>query len=230
VLLSEGSIQGPLLKPASSVAVAWKESFVALFVRDQRLWRSESQDGLSWSEPEDLSIPGVDPAFLKIPDGSWRVFYVEFEGGADQDPALARTQIKSLISSDLKTFIPEAGVRLAGSGLVDPSLNASGTLLYLTEGGKRIRRAVSKDGLNFTLEPGVFLEDSTVPEVTENGLILQKQVGAETLLYRYTEGTLTPLEVCGTGASVIDSRLYFTYTAQKTCGPPTVYPSRRGSL
>jgi hypothetical protein len=232
-LLPNGTVSAPLLQPASSVVVVEGRPWVALFVREQQLWRAESTDGLSWQAPEKLGIFGFDPEVVRTETG-WRVFYVEAES-PQADPALSKTRIRSLSSPDLRHFQPEAGVRLAGEGLVDPALyrTAEGWELYLTEQGSRLRRALSTDGLTFSLDPAFLLKGSTVPAVAGTSLIVQRQVGAESsfyLLERAEKGWIRPqpLELCGTGASVAGGRLYYTRDAQRApCAPPIVYPDRR---
>jgi hypothetical protein len=232
-LLPDGTVSAPLLQPASSVVVVEAQPWVAFFVRDQQIWRAESADGLSWQVPENLGISGFDPEVVRTTEG-WRLFYVEAEV-ADADPALSKTRIRSLSSPDLRQFTLEAGIRLAGEGLVDPALFRvdGGWELYLTEKGSRLRRALSSDGLNFSLDPEFSLEGSTVPAAAGARLLVQRQVGAESsfyLLERYGKGWASPLplELCGTGASVAGGRLYYTRDAQRpACAPPIVYPDRR---
>lgn len=232
-LLPDGTVSAPLLQPASSVVVVQAQPWVALFVREQQLWRAESADGLSWQPPEKIGVFGFDPEVVRT-DTGWRVLYVEAES-PDADPALSKTRIRSLSSPDLRQFEAEPGIRLAGEGLVDPALYrvAGGWELYLTERGSRLRRALSTDGMSFNLDPDFLLRGTTVPAVAETGLIVQRQVGAESsfyLLERADKGWSSPqpLELCGTGASVAGGRLYYTRDAQRApCAPPIVYPDRR---
>jgi hypothetical protein len=227
-----------VLAPASSatvlrVATGWE----VVFVRDQALWRASSADGWAWGAPAPVGIQAVDPAFVRTGDG-WRLYAVVPED-REGDPVHGRTTVRAWDTSDLRVYTPVAAPVLAGAGLLDPSVarRPDGSWeMWLTEGGRRVRRATSPDGLRFTLDaprgPSV-LANATVPEVAPDGawIVVQRPLVDRTALYlhrRGTDGAWTrgeALEVCGTGASVAGGRLYWTDSGAP-CGPPWAWPNR----
>lgn len=118
----------------------------------------------------------VSPRVVRLRDGSYRLYYTQIlpreswpAGANDYDHAT--TRILSAVSRDGASWTPEPGVRLsaieggAGSGRV-----ASSEVVPTIDGGFRmyfeccpgtqsepstIRSAVSRDGLSWSLEPGV---------------------------------------------------------------------------
>jgi hypothetical protein len=227
-----------VLAPASSATVlrvptGWE----VVYVRDQALWRAVSADGWSWGSPEPLGIEAVDPAFVRLEAG-WRLYAVvpAARGG---DPAHGRTTVRAWDTPDLRVYTPRAETVLAGEGLLDPSVarRPDGTWeMWLTEGGRRVRRATSSDGLRFALDVSgraSVLANATVPEVAPDGawMVVQRPLVDRTALYLHRRGTDgawsrgEPLEVCGTGASVAEARLYWTDSGAP-CGPPWAWPNR----
>jgi hypothetical protein len=150
------------------------------------------------------------------------------------DPAHHSTRIVSFHSTDLRHFEATPGVLLAGTGLVDPALlrRPDRWELYYTDAGKSVRRALSEDGVRFQVDPSFSLEGYTVPAVAGTGLIVQAFVGDQPVFYRMPRqgdgyGAPQSLEVCGTGASYVEGRLYFSRDpALPPCAPPTVFPDR----
>lgn len=232
--LVDGQERGPLLTPASSAAVARTEAgWVVLYVRDQALWRATSDDGLTWRDAAPLGLAAFDPAPVRLPGGGWRLYASELSGDrTDVDPASHPTRIVSWSSPDLATFTRDPGERLAGVGLVDPAPVQDadgGWSLYYTAARREIRRARSPDGLAFAEDPAFSVPGATVPFPWDGWLLLQRPALATTTLYARGRSTERALEVCGTGASVADSRLYWTRAPEDAgCVPPVVLPARRG--
>ncbi len=259
--------------PASSVALARvapaplegaDAADTALFVRGQALWRAErtvdaSQAGGAntgsevWSTPVPLGIRAVDPALVRLDDGSWRLYAVTFAEEVG-DPVGAPTTVRSWRSPDLRTFTEEPGVRLSGTGLLDPSvaLRPDGTWeMWLTEQGRRLRRATSPDALAWALDEALpdVLAGATVPEVAPDAswMVVQRRVADRSALYLHVRGAgdawsaAQPLEVCGTGAAravgaqrprssppptLASVRAALGWTdSREPCGPPYAFPS-----
>lgn len=124
----------------------------------------------------------VTPRVVVLPNGQYRMYYTQmlprpgFPAGAiDYD--YCSTRILSAVSSDGMTWVPEPGVRLSpqqgGAGdfrVVSPDIvpisGEPGRLRMYYECcpgtqsiDNSIRSAVSNDGLSWTVEPGVRLEN-----------------------------------------------------------------------
>jgi hypothetical protein len=210
---------------AGSPALAQVDGrLVALFVRAQALWRAESADeGATWSTPAPVGIDAVDPA-LVAPERvgePWRLFAVTFPR-RDADPVAQDTEVRSWTSTDLRTFTPEPGVRLAGRGLLDPTVarTPEGWEMWLTAQGTALARATSTDGSAFTRAEAPALTGFTVPELSADGreLLVQARVADRTGVYVLARsdalaapdlgpGTWSnparPVEGCGTGATLV---------------------------
>lgn len=237
----DGAPRGPLLTPASSPEVIRTEAgWEVVYVRDQALWRASSPDGLTFGEPRPLSdatgpISAFDPAIVRLPDGGLRLFAAELAGDArDVDPAAHPTRIVSWTGASLDTLVREAGERIAGVGLVDPSVLSraagGGWRMYATSARSSVLVADSPDGDRFVEAltfPGI-----TVPHVVPGGLVVQRQVGgwpALALARGDAEPRLVLLELCGTGPSLVEGRLYYTRGAED-CPRPVALPERRAAL
>jgi hypothetical protein len=227
VRLSDGTTRGPLLQPASSATVVHTTAgWLAFYVRDQQIWRARSGNGIAWEDEHPLGIPGFDPALQELPGGGWTMYVAELAGGpTDVDPATHPTNIVSYHSLDLASFEREPGIVLSGTGVVDPSPLRTGNELALayTVERRAIRLAV---GAN----PAWTLDGYTVPFLTGGWLVAQRPVMRETLLYafrldanRAIASRPRPLEICGTGASIAEDRVYFTRdVTAHPCGAPLV--------
>ena len=189
----------------------------------------------AWAPPLPLGIRAVDPALVHLDDGTWRLYAVTFAEGVG-DPVAAPTTVRSWRSQDLRSFAEEPGVRLAGMGLLDPSVarRPDGTWeMWLTEGGHRLRRATSPDALAWSLDAYVFdtLAGATVPEVAPDGswMVVQRRVADRSALYvqvRQPDGDAwgvgLPLELCGTGPARV-------VQAERSVERPLVSPAMHGS-
>jgi hypothetical protein len=194
----------------------------------------------------------VDPALVapERPGAPWRLFAVTFPR-RDADPVAQDTEIRSWTSPDLRTFTPEPGVRLAGRGLLDPSVarTAEGWEMWLTAQGTALARATSTDGRAFTRAGPPALTGLTVPEVSADGreLLVQARVGDRTGVYVLARadalaapslgpGVWTnparPLEGCGTGATFVRGEALAAGAHPQVwvsdhagaCGPPYAWP------
>lgn len=221
VRMADGTEQGPLLAPASSVEVVQTTTgWVALFVRDQTLWRAEAPDGLRFGAPEATPIQGFDPAVVALPAGGYRLYVVSLSQANQRvDPALHPTEIHSYLSADLRVFTPEPGVRLAGVGVVDPAVEpVDGQLRMLYTQRGALFQALSADGLTFTADPAPVLTDTAVADTAPGGwIIAQRHVAGVAQLVAIDPARVpSPLGVCGTGPAVVGARLYYT-RADRPC-------------
>jgi hypothetical protein len=92
----------------------------------------------------------VDPAVVVLPDGKYRLYYMQ---PTRQNSSGPDTSIFSAISSDGINFKREAGARLAGVGpdknVYDPTVLITPTKTYLWSGPDGAHFASSDDGLLF---------------------------------------------------------------------------------
>ena len=153
-----------------------------------------SDDGVTF-EPEpgirirpdprdpDMSLRALAPSISKLPDGRWRMYF-ESRGEADH-----RYTIRSAISEDQLHWTLEPGPRLAAfdrlGGPRFTPLPGGGGRLYCcasrwaagqakdSSGGERetvgVVSAVTEDGLEFELEPGVRKQGGT-SEIASGGI------------------------------------------------------------
>jgi hypothetical protein len=215
------------------------DGYDALYVRDQAVWRAHSADGRAFATPAPLTdaagaaIAAFDPEVVTLPDGTLRLFAAALaDGPTNVDPATHPTRILSW-RGPLDHLVRDAGERLAGTGLVDPAvaIRPDGTWeMYLTQNGRRIVRATSSDGETFTPDPVFAWESATVPMVAGEWLVSQRQVMGRSVLQaalRTDPAHPRLLEICGTGPSFVDGRLY--YTRDESCPEPVVLPARRAA-
>ena len=105
----------------------------------------------------------VDPCLLPLPDGGHRLFYV-YHPGLDDPGMLSDVAILSATSADSQRFVADRGERMRGPW-VDPDVVAlpdGGVRMYLTRDTREVQSAVSTDGLDFALEPGVRFQGGGV--------------------------------------------------------------------
>ncbi|MES2642016.1 MAG: hypothetical protein V4850_21205 [Myxococcota bacterium] len=243
----DGEERGPLIAGASSAEVVRTEAgWEALFVRDQAIWRASSTDGFTFGEARPLvdatgPIVAFDPAVVEV-DGELRLFAAELVGSDRRvDPASHATRIVSWRGPSLDALVREAGVRIEGMGMVDPSVRPAipggPWRMYLTEGRSRIMMATSPDGITFERDPRVSLEGYTVPQAmtVPQNLLAQRQVMGWSVLVRASASANSPggsprlLELCGTGPALVEDRLYYTRSVDP-CPVPVALPDRRETL
>jgi hypothetical protein len=237
----DGEERGPLIAGASSAEVVRTEAgWEALFVRDQAIWRASSADGFSFGEARPLvdatgPIVAFDPAVVEV-DGAVRLFAAELVGSDRRvDPASYPTRIVSWSGPSLDALVREPGVRIEGVGLVDPSVvRHRGTWeMYLTDARSRLVSARSDRGLDFD-GPGSARDGYTVPFASHEGLYAQTQVMGWSVLVHApwmweSYGPFELLELCGTGPTLVEDRLYYTRSAAQ-CPIPVALPDRRQRL
>ena len=148
--------------------------------------RFSGDDGRTWSEPEPISVSGLeaglappfDPALVALPDGRVRLYFISHSG---TEAAPGQTAVHSAISTDGVRFTYESGVRftVAGRVVVDcaAALHAGVFHLVVPDNGtpaeflERRRRgeaqpgghgyhATSTDGLTFTRTADLSLPSS----------------------------------------------------------------------
>lgn len=142
-----------------------------------------SNDGRTFTLEEGVRLLGRMPAIVKLPDGSWRIYFVSPSGennSAEGGASLATNVIKSAVSADTLNWTSEEGVRLAPGGEFDPDRVANPTVIALPGGGyrmyydgeiqktaqdftQRILSATSSDGLTWTKDPGVRINIGESP-------------------------------------------------------------------
>ena len=129
-----------------------------------------SSDGLAFARDASVAIPqGADYSLLQAPDGSWRLYYVDFQqiGGATPgqppDPSKVLKTVKVSTAGGLDAFAPG---QPTGIGQTEPgpawgvpdtyTLPDGRTAMLYVEMGDRdenIALATSIDGVTFTVEP-----------------------------------------------------------------------------
>ena len=136
-----------------------------------RLLSAHSMDGLTWTPEPGVRLGAkqggagefrvVSPEVAPVPDGTGRLrMYYECSPNPESGPATLRSAISD--DGGLEWTV-EDGVRMGAS---DGSFSAPRLIylddgrcrLYLSERGSGIKSALSDDGLNFELEPGVRIE------------------------------------------------------------------------
>jgi hypothetical protein len=206
----DGTIQGPLITPASSADIHQKNGvWTVYFVREQQLYCSNSQDGLDWESPSSLGIMGFDPAWIEDESGNEWLFVAEMDA-LKKDPAQAPTRIMRYLLVEGKAL--QGQVMVEGQGLVDPAPRKTKDRweLLLTRLPMQLVRAVSEDGLRWTLEEQPLHLDIGVASWDGEDLIVQKHQAGKPMLFRLEQGQLQGLGIEGTGPSVWEGRIYFT--------------------
>jgi hypothetical protein len=146
-----------------------------------------SADGLTFTRNPAVSIPqGADFSLLQAADGSWRLYYVEFEPigavtpGQPPDPNNVLKVVKVSTSPNLDAFgrgqptgVAQA-VPTPAWGVPDTYLLPDGrtAMMYVELGdrGENILFATSPDGITFTTEPEPLFTGGYVdPYVIEVG-------------------------------------------------------------
>jgi hypothetical protein len=122
-----------------------------------------SADGESWSEVPGASTPSgpyFDPSVVKMPDGTYRMYYVYRAGMGPK--ACSGKQLKYATSTDLIRWTAQSPVLLEDLGCGVPNVVYTGTeyRLYYVRGGEGIEHgtymASSPDGLTWTTREGML--------------------------------------------------------------------------
>lgn len=190
-----------------------------------------------WVKETGLRIDvGTSPDVIRLPDGNWRMYYVVQEG------------IVSAVSSNSMDWTKETGFRLTADPKIkdqvhigSPDVFKIGTDKYrmifegMDEDKKVIKlfSAISNDGLNWTRESGVRLQDVSsrgqkvagVPEVVElkdglfrmyysDGLDIKTAISTDKG-YKWRKQTMTGIKVPATDPSVMITsdgvfKMYYT--------------------
>lgn len=123
-----------------------------------------SQDGLKWVEDTDVGFSGGWPNVIKLPDGRFRMYY----GAGGIIAAAVSSDGKKWESEKMTGFerAPSPETDYLGLGVIPRQ--EGGYRMYYTRkspspkypmtGETRIFSAISEDGLNWQLEPGVRME------------------------------------------------------------------------
>jgi hypothetical protein len=131
---------------------------------------ARSDDGVTWQREPGVrfaELRAADPDAVPLDGGAWRLYYTEgpsaLNSGLDAGPAIA-----SAWSPDGSTFVREPGVRVSACSASATVRLADGTFrmychtrrIFQTGSPSDDRRSyivsfLSRDGLQFDLEPGV---------------------------------------------------------------------------
>ena len=134
-----------------------------LYTTGMRIGVYSSADGESWSEVPGASTPSgpyFDPSVVKMPDGTYRMYYVYRAGMGPK--ACSGKQLKYATSTDLIRWTAQSPVLLDDLGCGVPNVVYTGTeyRLYYVRGGEGIEHgtymATSPDGLTWTTRAGML--------------------------------------------------------------------------
>jgi hypothetical protein len=103
----------------------------------------------------------VDPDVVELPDGSLRIYFLDFSTAGGQ---AGMHEICSAVSTDGIHFTVEAGIRLSSASIFDPDIIrlSGGTYrMYLNAGD--VVSASGSDGLIFTMDQGKRVERGGIP-------------------------------------------------------------------
>jgi len=145
-----------------------------LYTTGMRIGVYSSADGEAWSEVPGAVTPTgpyFDPSVVKMPDGTYRMYYV-YRAGMGPQPCSGK-QLKYATSTDLIRWTAQSPVLLDDLGCGVPNVVYTGTeyRLYYVRGGVGIEHgtymATSPDGLTWTtrselLTPKDFVDPSVV--------------------------------------------------------------------
>lgn len=134
-----------------------------------------SSDGQSWAEVSGASTPTgpySDPSVVRLPDGSYRMYYA-YRSGTGPGPACSGKELRYATSTDLIRWTAQSGTLLADLGCGVPNVVYTGSeyRLYYVRGGTGREHgtymATSSDGLTWTptdtlLTPKDFVDPSVV--------------------------------------------------------------------
>ena len=122
----------------------------------EKLMVASSTDGLNFSVPIEVNMTGatvtrrVDPNPVLLPDGTIRLYYLDFDVSPTKD-------IHSAISYDGINFTAEEGVRFTKNQITDPDVFSVNDkwVMFVSQPtmGTSMTRATSIDGINFTEDP-----------------------------------------------------------------------------
>jgi hypothetical protein len=145
-----------------------------LYTTGMRIGVYSSADGEAWSEVPGASTPSgpyFDPSVVKMPDGTYRMYYVYRAGMGPK--ACSGKQLKYATSTDLIRWTAQSPVLLDDLGCGVPNVVYTGTeyRLYYVRGGVGFAHgtymATSPDGLTWTptdklLTPEDFVDPSVI--------------------------------------------------------------------
>lgn len=137
------AVDGLPKRSRSGILVAYSDN-------DGKTWKAGS---LQVKTSRTSFIVGGDPEIVLLPDGKYRLYYINNErpAGSSPDPN-AVNQVRSATSTDGLNFTEENGVRFEYANITDPDVVKIGDtwFMYLAQGPKLVA-AASTDGLTFTL-------------------------------------------------------------------------------
>lgn len=132
----------------------------------EALMVASSTDGITFSGTQGVNITGstvtkrVDPTATLLPDGSIRVFYLDFDTQPTQ-------YIHSATSTDGINFTEDAGIRFTKESITDPDVFLMGDSIWVMyvscwANGLELIRATSTDGLTFTEDTSFSFNDGGI--------------------------------------------------------------------
>jgi hypothetical protein len=141
-----------------------------------------SADGETWSEVPGASTPTgtyFDPSVVKMPDGTYRMYYVYRSG---MGSPCSGKQLKYATSTDLVRWTAQSPVLLDDLGCGVPNVVYTGSeyRLYYVRGGASVEHgtymATSPDGLTWTTRAGMLTPkdfvDPSVVQLTDGSWLM----------------------------------------------------------
>lgn len=133
----------------------------------EKLMVASSTDGITFTTAQEVQITGstvirrVDPTALLLPDGSIRLFYIDF------DVSPNTKEVHSATSVDGIHFTEDLGIRFTKEPITDPdvfSIGDSVWVMYVTYwgNGMELIRSMATDGLTFIEDTTFFFDKGGV--------------------------------------------------------------------
>jgi hypothetical protein len=143
---------------------SWRSWPIGEHQRDPYIGYASSRDGLKWTDEGETGLSGGWPRVIQLPDGRWRMYY-----GGHPGIAVAISADGLVWQKETLSGIEPSQVGVREYGGVDVVTLPDGTYrMYYSEvvpsdrfpvtGVSRIMSAVSEDGLNWQVEPGVRID------------------------------------------------------------------------
>ncbi|MDP1710814.1 MAG: hypothetical protein Q8L46_02645 [candidate division WWE3 bacterium] len=175
VVFSDPTIRNVEVIPLPAQAGLLDTQYRMFFDQGGEIKSALSSDGRSFTIEDGVRVPGTMPAIVKLPDGSWRIYFASPSGEtspAEGGASFAANIIKSAVSTDGLSWTIEEGTRLLPGGEFDPDNIVHPSVISRPEGGyrmyydgevrrseqdftRRILSATSSDGVTWTKDPGV---------------------------------------------------------------------------
>jgi len=197
------------------------------------VYAESKDDGETWRCGK-VNIQGTSPAdpdVVVLPDGRFRLYYVEFPFGPGQpppDPGKSNlpNRVRSALSSDGRNFTVETGTRLEGAQYTDPDVIrvGNGWFMYIST-GTAAWAAQSSDGLNF----------KPVGKVNDSGAVSGSYIFPDGTLRHYfcgRNGIASATSADGTSVWKPETgvRIPLAQNARTVCDPSILPDGKSGYL